>query len=108
MRRVNEDLELRGEGEARYGNEGGLAFFLLSTLGFGGGGEYVEQTSNLSFLKFWLKTYRTKNKSQMSLAVFIKFFLLFLSCRRRRSSRLVAKYGEGTRRFYSLRGFLES
>ena len=46
MRRVNEDLELRGEGEARYGNEGGLAFFLLSTLGFGGGRGYVEQTSN--------------------------------------------------------------
>ena len=48
MRRVNEDLELRGEREAlpRYGSEGGLAFFLLSTLGFGGGRGYVEQTSN--------------------------------------------------------------
>ena len=80
MRRVNEDLELRGEGEARYGNEGGLAFFLLSTLGFGGGGEYVEQTSNLSFLKFWLKTYRTKNKSQMSLGCFYQGFLKLFSC----------------------------
>ena len=48
MRRVNEGLELRGEREAlpRYANEGGLAFFLLSTLGFGGGRGNVEQTTS--------------------------------------------------------------
>ncbi len=47
---VNEDLELRmgrdAEALPRYGWEGGLGLFMLTSLGYGGGGEYVEETSN--------------------------------------------------------------
>ena len=51
IRVVNEDLELRMERDAealpRYGwYEGGLGLFMLTSLGYGGGGEYVEETSN--------------------------------------------------------------
>ena len=50
IRVVNEDLELRmgrdAEALPRYGWEGGLGLFMLTSLGYGGGGEYVEETSN--------------------------------------------------------------
>ena len=51
IRVVNEDLELRmgrdAEALPRYGwYEGGLGLFMLTSLGYGGGGEYVEETSN--------------------------------------------------------------